>query len=163
MHLRGKTMAEKQTASKKVGYDKVSTQQVLGDLYKTVTMCKHSIKMLLPHVEDSELTKTLINQTDKYDEFCKRAEDLADRLKLQIEPVSKMLVCMSKTGIKMKMAKDNSQTNVLKVMLNGTFMGVIDLHILLSHNKNAQSEVLLLGKEILNYQEERIEKLKQSL
>ena len=125
-------MTSKNNTDKKIGYDKISTKEVLGDLYKNVTMCKHSIKVLLPHVEDSELTKTLINQTDKYDEFCKRAEDLADRLKLQIEPVSKMLVCMSKTGIKMKMAKDNSQTNVLKVMLNGTFMGVIDLHILLS-------------------------------
>ena len=156
-------MPSKSNIDKKIGYDKISTKQVLCDLYKNVTMCKHSIKVLLQHIEDNELTKTLINQTDKYDEFAKRCEDLADRLKLEIEPVSKMLVCMSKTGIKMKMAKDNSQTNVLKVMLNGTFMGVIDLHILLSHNKNAQSEVLLLGKEILNYQEERIEKLKNAL
>ena len=156
-------MTNKTNTEKKVGYDKISTKQVLGDLYKNVTMCKHSIKVLLPHVEDSELSKTLINQSDKYDDFCKKAEDLADRLKLEIKPVSKMLVCMSKSGIKMKMAKDNSQTNVLRVMLNGTFMGVIDLHTLLSHNKNAQTEVLLLGKEILNYQEERIEKLKQAL
>ncbi len=156
-------MTNKTNSEKKVGYDKVSTKQVLEDLYKNATMCKHSIKILLQHIEDTELTKTLINQTDKYDDFAKRCEDLADRLKIEIEPVSKMLVCMSKTGIKMKMAKDNSQTNVLKVMLNGTFMGVIDLHILLSHNNNAQSEVLLLGKEILNYQEERIEKLKSAL
>ena len=156
-------MTSKNKTENNVGYDKVSTKQVLGDLYKNVTMCKHSIKVLIAHVKDNELAKTLINQTDKYDEFAKKCEDLADRLKLKIEPVSKMLVCMSKTGIKMKMVADNSQTNVLKVMLNGTFMGVIDLHILLSHNKNAQSEVLLLGKEILNYQEERIEKLKQAL
>ena len=52
-------MTSKNNTDKKIGYDKISTKEVLGDLYKNVTMCKHSIKVLLPQSSQQTSAKPL--------------------------------------------------------------------------------------------------------
>ena len=148
---------------KKVPCDKVATEKALVGIYKNATMSKHAIKSLLSYVEDKEFAETLLAETAKYDEFCQKAEKLADELKLKITPVSKTVLWMAKVGMRMKMMSDKSTSNAAKIMLNGTFMGVIDLTTLFNHTEHLGEKVSALAQDLLAYQDERIKKLRTVL
>ncbi|MCM1043301.1 MAG: hypothetical protein NC350_03720 [Corallococcus sp.] len=162
MPTKKKTPDEK-LSEKRIGCDKVATQKALCDLYKNVTMSKNSIKSLLSHTEAKESVQMMINQIDKYDEFCKKAESLADSIGVEVSPVSNSLLNMAKMGINMKMIGNDTEHNAIKILLNGTFMGIIDLYTLINHTEHLHSEVIMFAKEILAYQEDRTEKMKQML
>lgn len=157
------TAQTKTAAAKKVACDKVATQNLLCGLYKNVTMSKNAIKTLLCKVDDEELHRTLFAEIEKYDEFCKKAETLADNVGVKISPVSSALLNMAKMGIKMKTMGGSDKVAIVKILLNGTFMGVIEITETISGAKNVHSEAVLLAKEIKCYEEEKIEKLKNLL
>lgn len=138
------------------------TEQAISDLYKNVTMAQNCVKTLLPYVEEQEVTKSLHKQVEQYDVYVEQIEDVCKNLNFTPSPAPKALVLMANMGIRTKMLADKSTSHVAKIMLQGTLNGIIDLYRLIKQD-DVHPEVTSLEKQVLRYEEGRLENLKRWL
>ncbi len=137
--------------------------EVLSDLYKNVTMAQNTIKILLPYVEDNELTKQLHKQVETYDEYAEKIDTVAKNLNFEPSPAPQFTLTMAGVGIRIKMATDRSRTHIAKIMLQGTLNGIIDLYRLAKKLDEVHPEIALLLRQVLKYEETRFEWMKGQL
>ncbi len=140
--------------------DVEKTEQAISDLYKNVTMAQSCIKTLLPFIEEQSVTKSLHKQVEQYDGFIEQIGMLGEKLNFEPTPAPKMWISMANMGIKAKMSMDKSTTHAAKIMLQGTLNGIIDLYRLLNESEQAHPDVTLLIKQVLRYEEGRLENAK---
>lgn len=138
------------------------TEQAISDLYKNVTMAQNCVKTLLPYVQEQDVTKSLHKQVEQYDSYVEQIQDVSKNLNFTPTPAPKALVMMANMGIRTKMMTDKSTTHVAKIMLQGTLNGIIDLYRLIKE-ENVHPEVMSLEKQVLRYEEGRLEYLKHWL
>lgn len=143
--------------------DVEKTRQAMSDLYKNVTMAQSCIKTLLPYVEKQEVTKTLHKQVEQYDHYVEQLDEMCENLNFDPTPAPKFAITMANMGIKAKMMADKSTTHVAKIMMQGTLNGIIDLYRMIRENTDIHPEVALLQKQILRYEEGKLETLKAYL
>lgn len=143
--------------------DVEKTRRVMSDLYKNVTMAQGCIKTLLPYVEKQEVTKTLHKQVEQYDRYVEQLDEMCEHLSFDPTPAPKFAMSMASMGIKAKMMTDKSVTHIAKIMMQGTLNGIIDLYRLMKENEDVHPEVMLLEKQILRYEEGKLEGLKSYL
>lgn len=136
------------------------TEQAISDLYKNVTMAQNCVKTLLPYVEEQEITKALHKQVEQYDSYIEQIGTIGATLNFDPTPAPRALVAMANMGIRAKMLTDKSTTHVAKIMLQGTLNGIIDLYRLMKENDQIHPDVALLEKQVLRYEEGRLENLK---
>ncbi len=136
------------------------TEQAISDLYKNVTMAQNCIKTLLPYVGDQDITKSLHKQVEQYDSYIEQIGTIGKNLNFDPTPAPKALIMMANMGIKAKMLSDKSITHVAKIMMMGTLNGIIDLYRLTKESTQIHPEVALLEKQVLRYEEGRLENAK---
>ena len=136
------------------------TEQVISDLYKNVTMAQNCIKTLLPYVEEQDVTKSLHKQVEQYDSYIEQIGIVGKNLNFDPTPAPKMLIVMANMGLKTKMMADKSTTHVAKIIMQGTLNGIIDLYRLMKDVDKIHPDVALLMKQVLRYEEGRLENAK---
>ena len=139
------------------------TRETLSDLYKNVTMAQNCIKTLLPYVKEQDVTKSLHKQVEQYDNYIEQLGSISENLNFDPTPAPKALITMANVGIRAKMLTDRSTTHVAKIMLQGTLNGIIDLYRLQRESNEIHPEVATLLKQILRYEEGRLENAKSWL
>ena len=137
--------------------DVEKTQQTISDLYKNVTMAQNCVKTLLPYVEEQSVTKSLHKQVEQYDSFVEQLGTIGENLNFDPTPAPKALIAMANMGIHAKMLTDKTTTHVAKIMMQGTLNGIIDLYRLQKESDEIHPEVAALLKQILRYEEGRLE------
>lgn len=140
--------------------DVEKTRQAVSDLYKNVTMAQNCVKTLLPYVEEQDVTKALHKQVEQYDSYIEQIGTIGQTLNFDPTPTPKAIIAMANMGIRAKMISDKSTTHVAKIMLQGTLNGIIDLYRLMKENDDVHPDVALLEKQILRYEEGRLENAK---
>lgn len=133
------------------------TEQVISDLYKNVTMAQNCVKTLLPYVAEQDVTKALHKQVEQYDSYIEQIGTLAKNLNFDPTPAPKALITMANMGIRAKMFTDKSTTHVAKIMMQGTLNGIIDLYRLMKDGDKVHPDLYLLLKQVLRYEEGRLE------
>ncbi len=136
------------------------TQEIISDLYKNVTMAQNCIKTLLPYVKEQDVTKALHKQVEQYDSYIEQIGTLGANLNFDPTPAPKMLVTMADMGLKAKMLTDRTTTHVAKIMMQGTLNGIIDLYRLMKVCDDIHPDVTLLLKQVLHYEEGKLESAK---
>ncbi len=140
--------------------DVEKTRKAVSDLYKNVTMAQNCVKTLLPYVEEQDVTKSLHKQVEQYDSYIEQIGTIGQTLNFDPTPAPKALIAMANMGIRAKMMTDKSTPHLAKFMLQGTLNGIIDLYRLIKENDTIHPDVALLEKQILRYEEGRLENAK---
>ncbi len=123
-------------------------------------MAQNCVKTLLPYVKEQDVTKSLHKQVEQYDSYIEQIGTVGKNLNFDPTPAPKALMLMANMGIKTKMLSDRSTTHVAKIMLQGTLNGIIDLYRLVRENEEIHPDVALLEKQVLRYEEGRLENAK---
>ena len=142
--------------------DVEQTRSALSDLYKNTTMSQDAIKKLIAYVDDSEVNQALHNQVEQYDRYTEQIGTLADKLNFDPTPAPKIALVMASLGLKSKLIANKSLTHIAKIMMQGTLNGIIDMYRTTKQD-GLHPEVALLAKQILHYEESRLEQLKSWL
>lgn len=155
------TTTEKETpVTTENNCDVEKTRHAISDLYKNVTMAQNCVKTLLPYVAEQDVTKALHKQVEQYDSYIEQIGTIGQTLNFDPTPAPKALMAMANMGIRAKMLTDKSTTHVAKIMLQGTLNGIIDLYRLIKENETIHPDVALLEKQVLRYEEGRLENAK---
>ena len=114
--------------------------EFLNYIYQNAKMGIEGIDDIKKHIESDELKKLISRQEKEY-------EDIAD------DAIMHMMV-------NMQMLKDDSESNIAKLMIEGSNKGVIQITEKLNHYSNVDSKIVKLAKKLLATEEHNIDDLK---
>lgn len=140
-----------------------STLCVLNNIFQNVTMASDSIKTILPYAKNEKFARLLQSEANKYDEFINRAQTIADEMECDLNNNFKLGKAMAKMSMHAKLIMNNSTSAIASMMIQGTTMGVIDMGKLLRHTADILPETLNLARDVMEFEEDKIEILKHHL
>lgn len=138
--------------------------ELLECIYQNADMGAKSLTNLLKSLKEKDnKIKALVSEEVKgYEKFVKESEKLLKKNK--INPKGKGLVAetMSKMGIKKEVKNDNSDSALAEMIIEGFTMGNLELNKLITnYEKVAHKKYLKLAKELVEFGENEIKKLKE--
>lgn len=141
----------------------VNTLKMLNGIKSNALMAKRSTETVIEQVDNKKFADILKEQVIKYDDFVRRADDLAQQTGTLLNESGALTQFFAKTNIKMKLMADNSTSKVAEMMILGSTMGMIDLGKALRHTPDVNPATLQLARELLAYEEDKIEAMKYHL
>lgn len=140
--------------------------ELLQYIYQTTEMGKNSLKDLLDALKekDNKIKKTIEEQLDEYEKYYNESEKLLKENKIKPKSKGPMTEMMSKMGINMNVMKDNSDSKIAEMIMQGLTMGTIEMEKKIKDYKGeVDKKIIKLAKELLKFQEKSIEDIKEYL
>ncbi len=142
------------------------TQELLTYLYQDADMALNSLTLLINKInkKDNKIKKVIEGLIKGYENYLVKVKDYMkqNNYDIQAKPlISKMGAYF---GINMEVMKDNSDSRLADMLIQGLTMGVLNVTKKIDTYKgDAEKEVLALAKEFKGFQQEGIEFLKKYL
>ena len=140
--------------------------ELLTYLYQDADMALDNLTMLINKLnkKDNKIKKVVEGQIKGYENYLKKVKNYIkeNNYDIQSKPlVSKFGAYM---GINMEVMKDNSDSRMADMLIQGFTMGVVNVTKKIDTYKgDANKEILKLAKEFKKFQEVNIELLKKYL
>lgn len=141
------------------------TPELLCYIYKNVKMGSDAIVDLLPKVEDSNFKTALTEQLSGYEKFASEAEKQLTPLGVKPKEEPMMKKMMTKMGIAMNTMADASVGHMAEMLIQGSTMGITDMtkHVREFEGEGCPEQALMLGRELITFEQNNIEKMKTFL
>ena len=141
------------------------TPELLCYIYKNVKMGSDAIVDLLTKVKDTGFRTSLTNQLSGYEKIADEAEKQLTPMgiKPMEEPMIKKM--MAKMGIAMNTITDTSIGHMAEMLIKGSTMGITDMtkHVREFEGEGCPEQALKLGRELITFEQDNIEKMKTFL
>ena len=124
-------------------------EHVLNGFYKNAAVGSDSISELLPCVEDMKLRRELFEQRAYYNDQKTELRRQMAEIWMEPEESGKMAKLCSSMMIRGKAWHGSTTEEAAKLMVEGTNMGIVQLHQLLNRNQNIPDELREQGERIL--------------
>ena len=137
--------------------------ELLTEIYKNSEMGVFSTTTLMNKIKakENKIKPVLENEIKLYEDFVKRSKKILKSYDAIPKDSNKMAKISSSIGITMETLKDNSDSALSQMLIEGLTMGVVSITTKISqYIKVADRKVIKLAKDFKNFQEEEIEKLK---
>ena len=141
------------------------TNELLMHIYQTSDMGAKSTTKLIELLKnkDNKIKKILEDELKEYEEIKKKSEKILKKEKINPKDLGIMAEMMSSMSMKMEVMKDNSDSAIASMLIEGFTMGTIEMNKKLEAYKDTDKNIINLGKDLLKFQEKEIEKLKEFL
>lgn len=140
--------------------------ELLEYIYKNSQMGADSLTTLLKVIQnkDNKMKPIIEEQLKEYEKFIKESEKALKKHKVDPKEYGMMAKMGARMGINMEMLKDNSDSRVASMLIQGLTMGTVEMtKKIADYTKTAEKDVLNLAKDFLKFQENSIEKTKPFL
>lgn len=137
--------------------------EIMKHLYKVSDMGVSSTTSLLENLKnrDNKIKELLEDELQEYEEYYKISEDYLKKLDIVPKGESLFAKMGSDVGIMMETIKDNSDSAIASMLVEGFTMGMTELESLVSkYKKKINSDVLDIVNKYLKFHKNEIEKLK---
>ena len=141
------------------------TAELLRAIYKNVKMAGDSLIDLMPKVKDERLKSEMTVQLSTYEAFASRAAKLLADEGVKPEEEGFLTKMGAKMGCIMNTMRDSTASHLAEMLIEGATMGVTDMTKLVREyeNSNCSEEALSLAREIISFEEDTIERMKEFL
>lgn len=141
------------------------TNELLMHVYQTADMGEKSTTKLINLLKnkDNKIKSILEDELKEYENYKKKSEKLLKKEKINPESLGVMAEMMSSMSMKMEVMKDNSDSAIASMLIEGFTMGTLEMNKKIETYKDTDKDVLNLAKDLLKTQEKEIEKLKEYL
>lgn len=130
---------------------------------KNAEMGMKAINMIADKVHDGELSRQLSRQGLKYSELRNRAVDKILEEKAEPYRGTYMQDIMLATGIHSNTLLNTSTSHIAELVIQGSNRGILDMCKSLNQNKMAEKAAVEFAKELMDFEEKNIERLKTYL
>ena len=140
--------------------------ELLTYLYQDADMALDNLTTLINKInkKDNKIKKIIEAEIKGYENYLKKIKSCIKKNNYEIKPkplLSKMGAYM---GINMEIVKDNSDSRIADMLIQGFTMGVLNVSKKIDlYKKDVNKEIIGLAKEFKKFQQENIEFLKQYL
>ena len=137
--------------------------EMLNYIYQNAKMGVVGIDNIKSSIKDKKLLKIIREQENDYYEICNESMkllSLSNAERKNVTPITKMMTYMD---AKMKLLKDNSDSNIAKMMIEGSNMGIIAVQEKLNNYKGADKKIIKLANRLLEIEQINLDRLKPYL
>lgn len=132
-------------------------------VYKNAKMGIIGIENVKNGIKDKEFGKLIREQENDYYDICTRIIKQLSISNNDKEDISKMAELMTFMEATMELIKDNSPSNIAKMMIKATNTGIIELEEKLNNSEGIDKKSIALAKELVRIEKRNINNLKKYL
>ena len=137
--------------------------ELLNYIYQNAKMGIVGIDNIKSSIKDKNFLKLINEQENDYYEICTKAIKYLSLYDSERENISIMAKTMTFLDAKTKLMKDNSVSQMAKMMIEGNNKGIIEITEKLNNYKDASKQVIKIAKNLLKIEELNLENLKKYL
>lgn len=131
----------------------------LNSIFKTSEMGIVGIDDIIENVKDNEFSKVLLHQREDYEKIIKKCDKLFKDNHFIKKDLGAMTKASSKIMSKVKLMKNENDSKIAKMMIEGTNKGIIKINKGLNENEDAK-ELKKLALDLLKIMENNLNDLK---
>lgn len=142
------------------------TQELLTYLYQDSDMALNNLSYLIKKInkKDNKIKKVVEGLIKGYENYLEKIKTYMKENNYDIQSKSIMSKMGAYMGINMEVMKDNSDSRIADMLIQGLTMGVLSVSKKIDNFKgDADKEVVGLAKEFKKFQQEGIDYLKAYL
>lgn len=132
-------------------------------VYKSSEMGKYSVENVLDNLKNKENNiKTLLeSELKKYEHYFSVSKSILERNDVDLPNENILAKIGNDIGVMFETMKDNSDSAIAKMMIEGLTMGVVEMESKISkYSDVCDREYLKIAREFLEFQQGEIDKLK---
>ena len=137
--------------------------KVLQEIQRNTEMGMTAIETILDKIEDDDFSLQLSKQSLRYSEIPNKALDQILENKGEVYHGSQITDMMLKGSIHVNTALNISREHLAEMMIQGSNRGITSMWKALRHNQLAGHETVELARELVDFEEKNIERLKEYL
>lgn len=138
--------------------------KVLDEVNKGTTMGMDAIRYVSGKIGDERFKKVLDVEYGKYKKIAERVSGIYSQYASKEPQVTnKMEKIMTWYGVQMNTMKDQSNSKISELLLQGTNMGIIEGRRLMNNNPSVDKEIKQILNDFVVMQEDSVETLKKYL
>lgn len=139
--------------------------EFLEYIYKCANMGYESTTNLIRALEnkDNKLKKAIEDELKEYEKIVKDCKKILKSNKLEPKSTNIMTKMSSFLGINMEVMKDNSDSAIAEMLIQGLNMGKIEMEKKLDKYKDCDKKIIKLAKDLYEFQNNSITELKKYL
>lgn len=141
-------------------------KELLTLIYQDADMGISSLTTLIRKLNktDNKIKKVVEGELKGYEEFLKKTKKMMKEYKFDIDKKSIVNKLGSTMGINMEFMKDNSDSRVADMLIQGFTMGVLSISKKIDNfSCDAKKDIINLAKDFRKFQQENVEMLKKYL
>ena len=137
--------------------------EVLREVQKNTEMAMKAIDTISDKVYDDDLALQLSKQSLKYSQIHNKAMDKILEGKAEPYRTNNISQMMLVGGIHTNTIFNTSKSHIAELMIQGSNRGITDMCKALNHHERAENVSLEIAKELMDFEEKNIERLKKYL
>ena len=137
--------------------------EILREVQKNTEMAMKAIDTLSDKVYDDNLAVQLARQSLKYSEIHNKALDKILEGKGEPYRTNNISQMMLVGGIHSNTMFNTSTSHIAEMMIQGSSRGITDMCKALNHHERADHASLEIARELMDFEEKNIERLKKYL
>lgn len=137
--------------------------KVLQGIQKNTDMAMKAIHAIGPKVYDDDLAVQIAREGMKYSELYNKATNALMNHKAKSYQSSGFQDMMLNSAIRGNTMFNTSTSHIAELMIQGSNRGLTDMWKILNHHENAGNMSVELAKELMDFEEKNIERLKKYL
>ena len=136
---------------------------IYREIQRNTEMAMTAIDTISDKIYDDQLTMQVARQNMKYSELHNIALDQILRAKAQPYRTNHLSDMMLKAGIHYNTMLNTSTGHIAEMMIQGSNSGILEMNKVLNHNEEAGDKPTALAKQLIDFEEKNIERLKKYL
>lgn len=140
--------------------------ELLEYIYKNAEMGIYTITELLKDLnnKDNKIKMVAEKELKEFEEFYKDSKKILNKNNVPLKKNGTMSKMSASMGIKMETMRDNSDSSIAKMLIQGITMGTVEIEAKIDNYKNVVDKSNLdLAKNYLKTLQNQIEELKKYL
>ena len=140
--------------------------ELLMHIYQTADMGVYATKNLLELLrkKDNKITHVLEEELKEYEKYTQISETMLKKYDVDSKSSGIMAKMSSDIGMTIETMKDNSDPAIAAMLIEGLTMGTVEMNIKIDKYKRTnKKDILQIAHNLLEFQENEIEKLKTFL
>jgi len=134
--------------------------EFLNYIYQNAKMGVVGIDNIKAKIYDEELKDLIATQRKEYVTICDEATKILNELGVGEKDISTMAKVMTYFMANLELLKDDSASNIAKLMIDGSNKGIVEITKKLNGYNNANKKVEKLARKLLVTEQHNIDELK---
>ena len=137
--------------------------KVLREVQRNTKMAMKAIDTITDRVYDDDLSMHITRESMKYAELYNKATDRLLNGRAASYRENGIQDMMLKGGARANTMLNTSTSHIAELLIQGSNRGLTSMWKAINHNENAGNVSMEIAKELMDFEEKNIEKLKQYL
>ncbi len=140
--------------------------ELIMHIYEDAQMACYTLCKLIEDLKekDNKIKKTLEDILKEYTYYENESKKILEENKIELKEKGLMSKMMASKGIKKEVKKDNSDSAIAELLIQGISMGSLDMDKKISsYEKDTEKKYIKFAKDFLKFQEKTISNLKKYL